>query len=122
MIKQKFKAVLRWGFVILGVLLALSLVRSISRIVGSGEKVKQAQADLDRLKKENADLTKELSGLQSVGFIEKQARDKLGLARKGEIVVILPDEDKLRQLAPELSVKHYDLPKSNWEKWIDLFK
>ena len=30
-------------------------------------------------------------------FIEKQLRDKLGLAKKGEIILILPDEETLKK-------------------------
>lgn len=118
---RKLKTILQWGMAGIGILLILSLVRSITRIVGSNEKVREASQHVSELQAENKNLSEELSTLQSVQFIEREARDKLGLAKKGEIVVVLPDEDKLRELAPKFSGKIYSLPDPNWKLWLRLF-
>ncbi len=118
---HKIKLLLQWGIVLIAFVLGISLVKSISKIVGSNEKVLKANEEVKTLQKENENLDKELKNISSVQFIEGQARDKLGLAKKGEIVVVLPNEETLRSLAPKIDEKKYELPISNWEKWMRLF-
>ncbi|HEY6012334.1 MAG TPA: septum formation initiator family protein [Nitrospirota bacterium] len=77
-----------------GVLLVLYLL--ISRVLGEMGVVKyyrmKAQyhaltEDIARLKQDNAKLTKDVRALRSdPAYVERIARDKLGLARPGEIV------------------------------------
>jgi len=105
----------------MGIILSLSLVRSISKILGSGEKVVEAEKQVLALENEKKDLNEKFNALSSITFVEKEARDKLGLAKKGEIVVILPDADKLREIAPKLEDKKYSLPDPIWKKWMKLF-
>lgn len=118
---QKMKVILQWGIVVMGLILAFSLVRSLNKILGSSEKITQAQNDLASLQKENIELNETLNDVTSVEFIEGQARDKLGLAKKGEIVVVLPDEDKLRRMAPKIEEREQSLPDPIWKQWLKLF-
>lgn len=119
---NKIKVILQWGIVLLALILGYSLVKSIIKIAGSSGKVEDARREVQGLKKENEDLNKELMAVQSVQFIEKEARDKLGLAKKGEIVVVLPDDETLRSLAPKVEEKTSSLPDPNWKQWLKLFK
>jgi cell division protein FtsB len=51
------------------------------------------QDDLQRLNKENAELTGEIRALKSdPAAIERVARDDMGLARPGELIFRLPDD------------------------------
>ncbi|MDP3994252.1 MAG: hypothetical protein Q8P91_00270, partial [bacterium] len=54
-------------------------------------------------------------------YIEKQLRDKLGLSKEGETIVVLPDADTLRKLVPPIPGEEEILPDPNWKKWLKLF-
>jgi hypothetical protein len=41
--------------------------------------------------------------------------------KEGEVIVVLPDEDILRKLAPLLPTEENTLPEPNWKKWEKLF-
>jgi cell division protein FtsB len=71
----------------------------------------QEQAENDRLKK----LVEEA---QKPEFIEKEAREKLGMTREGEAIVILP---KSQISNPNDQVKQKEENISNWKKWWRLF-
>jgi len=119
--KHKIKLFIRLGFLIIALFLSISFIRSITKIVGSNQKITDARKKVDELQKENEELIEKLKKVKSVQFIEGQARDKLGLAKKGEIVVVLPDTDTLKSLAPKLPQDKVNLPDPNWKKWLKLF-
>lgn len=73
------------------------------------------------LKKEKEDLQERLEEIRSEEFVEKQLRDGLGLAKEGDLVIILPEDEKLRQLVPKMDFRKESLPDPNWKKWLKLF-
>ena len=62
-----------------------------------------------------------LAEVKGEEYIEKQLRDNLGLAKEGEIVVVLPDEEILRKIAPSVPEEEDILPDPTWKKWLKLF-
>jgi len=112
-----------WSYLIL--ILALfflaSLTRNVFRILEAGKKIDEAQAGVDKLKDENEALKKRLVETQSEIFVETQLRDKLGLSKEDEIVVILPDSDTLKKIAPARPEEEENLPDPTWRKWLKLF-
>lgn len=107
---------------LLFVLTLISATRGIFRLTGSGDRVNDARKRLDEVKAEQEKLKRELSKIDNTFYQEKQARDKLGLAKEGEIVVILPDETMLRRLSPRRPEKvEADEDIANWQKWAKLF-
>ncbi len=118
---HKIKSILQWMVIIVALILGFSLVKSITKIVGSDSKIADAAQKVNQLKRENERLSNELKNVQSVQFIEGEARDKLGLAKKGEIVVVLPDASTLRILAPHETEEQKTLPDPVWRKWLKLF-
>jgi cell division protein FtsB len=105
----------------LGVLVSIILVvNSTKRILtfrATSMKVGEAQSRLEQLRKENEDLKKELEYKKSDQFTEGEIRNKLGLVKEGETVVIIPKEEDQPSSAKALEGKQ----KPNWEKWRDLF-
>lgn len=100
----------------------LSAARSVSNLVSSRNRVSLAEDRLEAVQKEQENLKDELAEAQSEYFAEKQARDKLGLAREGEIVIVLPEEDLLRRLSPRVvEDESTELLEPNWVKWANLF-
>jgi cell division protein FtsL len=60
--------------------------------------IRKVKANLDALSKENAALEQEVKDLNSdPRLIEKIARDDLGLARPGEIIIRIPAGQHLEQ-------------------------
>ncbi len=102
-------------------LLALSVIRNIGRVALVRSEVQKAREKVAKIEAENAVLEKEVEKAQSEVFIEKQIRDKLGLAKEGEAIVILPDEEVLRKLAPNPYQDENSLPDPNWKRWLKLF-
>lgn len=75
----------------------------------------QKEKKLAELKNKNQELKETLKGVQSQEFIEKEAREKLNMGKRGEVVVILPNNRTIKQP----NNKEEDLP--NWKKWYKLF-
>jgi len=88
--KIKWKKLLFWG-VILAFFGSIFISQQIT-IKGLNDKYKQYEEQLSRLQEKNAKLTSQLEQTQTDDYIEKMAREKLGLIKPGEILFI--DKDK----------------------------
>ncbi len=117
----KIKSFIRYLVLIIALITSYSLIKSISKLTGANQKIVNEEKYLSDLKKENDELTKKLQNVESVQFIEEIARNKLGLAKKGEIVVVLPDTQILKNLSPKLPIEKATLPDPNWTLWLKLF-
>lgn len=89
---------------LLGLLIAVMIVHDVFGTHGflamrrTQSEIKKVKADLDQLSKENATLEQEVKDLKSdPRLIEKIARDDLGLARPGEIIIRIPQGQQLEQ-------------------------
>ena len=120
-IKVRLSKYLTYILIIFLVMLTLSLFRNISRIRQTNQKIEEKKERVEKLKKENEELARKLEIVDRTEFIEKKLRDDLGLAKEGEIVVILPSEDVLKSLAPDYEEEEDSLPDPNWKKWLNLF-
>ncbi|MEK9143115.1 MAG: septum formation initiator family protein [Patescibacteria group bacterium] len=107
--------------VIIGVsaILVVNLSRSIWDIWRRRDILGERQAVLKRLEEENKRLKGELTYSESPLFIEAEARNRLGLGREGESIVLMPN-DKLQMTNGKTEDKTVvSLP--NWKKWWRLF-
>lgn len=116
-----FKKAIGYGALLLVILMSASIARNIRKVISIRGEVANEREKIESLRKENEELQKRVTETQSDEFIEKQIRDKLGLVKEGEIVVVLPDEEILRSLAPNVSEEEDFLPDPNWKKWLKLF-
>ena len=117
--KSRFIRILAF---ILGVFLTISLLRSIIDIWQKGGLLDKEEERLAKARLENEELTKEFERLQSPEYIEKQAREKLGLGKENEVVVVLPDEKTIKSFVPKIDTSGdevVNLP--NWRKWFLFF-
>lgn len=119
--KAKLKGYSVYLVVLLLLLLTVSLVKNILKISQAQDKVGRVKNRVEALRKENEELKEELGKIESETYVEFQARDKLGLTREGEIVVVLPDEEILRKIAPRFEEEAETLPDPTWKKWLKLF-
>jgi len=119
--KLKLGKSLRYIFIALFLVLSISLIRNIIKISQAGKVVGEASLRVEILKEENLKLQERLSEVQGEAYVEKELRDKLGLAKEGETILVLPEEDIVRSLAPKLTEEEETLPDPNWKKWLKLF-
>src|SRR3972149_10859127 len=119
--KLKLGKSLRYIFIALFLVLSISLIRNVIKISQAGKVVGEASLRVEILKEENLKLQERLSEVQGEAYVEKELRDKLGLAKEGETILVLPEEDIVRSLAPKLTEEEETLPDPNWKKWLKLF-
>jgi cell division protein FtsL len=93
-----------YGGALLGLLLFALVVHDIFGTHGylamrrTQQEIKKVNTDIHRLNKENVQLEEEVKELKSdPRKIEKIARDELGLARPGEVIIKIPQSQQLPQ-------------------------
>ena len=93
-----------YGPALLGLVVLVLVVHDIFGAHGylamrrTQQEIKKVNADLDQLNKENLQLKQEVKELKTDPHkIEKIARDELGLARPGEVIIKIPRSQQLPQ-------------------------
>lgn len=98
------------------ILISILLVRNIFKLLSVEDRIEGIKNKIVVEEKEREDLTRRNNEINTPGFIEEEARDKLGFVKEGEVVVVLPPDDYLRNLVPKLNEDNaVDQP--NWIKW-----
>lgn len=104
-VQKKLAALLKHhGRELLGLLVLVMIVHDVFGAHGflamrrTQSEIKKTQANLDKLSKENDALAQEVKDLKTdPRLIEKIARDDLGLARPGEVIIRIPQGQELEQ-------------------------
>ena len=93
-----------YGGTLLGLLLLALLVHDVFGTHGylamrhTQQEIKKVKAEVNQLNKENLQLEDEVKDLKSDPHkIEKIARDELGLAKPGEVIIKIPQSQQLPQ-------------------------
>jgi len=102
--------------VLVGIIFIVNSTKRILTFRDTSKSVEDAQKQLDRLREENKALKDELEYKKTDEFAEEEIRNKLGLAREGETIVVLPKEDSDDQ--QEINNR---VSQKNWQKWWELF-
>ncbi|MEK7141826.1 MAG: septum formation initiator family protein [Patescibacteria group bacterium] len=111
--------IVRLIIIVVSLVLIVNLTRSIWDLWRRRDILGERQAVLRRVEAEHARLQKELEYAQSPEFIEQEARNRLGLAREGESVVILPKLQITNSKTQTKEEKGENIP--NWKRWWRLF-
>ena len=120
-IVEKINKYLSLVFIVFIVLLSFSFVGNARKIKRANNLLEEKKEKLNKLREENSKLLQRLERVDSEAYIEEQLRDKLGFVKKGETVVILPEDEILRGLAPKRTFEEEVLPDPNWKRWLKLF-
>jgi cell division protein FtsB len=102
---ERIQPLLRhYGRALLGLLVLVLVVHDVFGPHGylamrrTQQEIKKVTADLDQLNQENIQLEQEVRELKTDPHkIEKIARDELGLARPGEVIIKIPRSQQLPQ-------------------------
>ena len=103
--EEKMRSLVRqYGRGLLGLLVLVMIVHDVFGTHGflamrrTQDEIRKVKANLDALSKENAALAQEVKDLNTdPRLIEKIARDDLGLARPGEIIIRIPQGQTFEQ-------------------------
>lgn len=106
------------ALIVLGLYLIVSSVKDLWFWSQKGSEVEKTQLKLETTIEEKNRLEKQLEYVKSADFVEKEARDKLGMSKPGETIVILPDNVE-KIVGGQEEKKKVEIP--NWKKWGQLF-
>lgn len=91
---------------------SLAIARSVYNQASKFKEIYQAEAKAGKLTREQEDLKAGLEKEKSSFFLEKQARDKLGFQRPGDVLYVI--------LGPEGATPDKEkTSRKNWEAWLD---
>jgi cell division protein FtsB len=102
---------------VLGLVVAVRLGSNVVKLYKSGGRLTEQEAKLVEVKKENKELKARLAQVQSSEFMEREAREKLGLGKEGEVVVIIPEKET--ESVKNKTQTQDDEP--HWVKWRKLY-
>lgn len=106
--------VARAVILVVSLLIAIGIIRSVVTIYQKRGIVSERQAVLKAEEAKHAELERRLSEATSSAFVERVAREKLGLVRPGEQVVILDTSQSSTSGTPVPEL-------SSWQQWWRLF-
>ncbi|MBI3559443.1 septum formation initiator family protein [Candidatus Gottesmanbacteria bacterium] len=106
------KQAARLAAIILALYLIITTIRSIFDLFKAGDKLTAREKRVEVLQKEQEDLLRQKAIVNNPNFLEKVARDQLGLSKPGEEMIIIP-ADLLKDTTPVILP---DLT-PNWRKW-----
>lgn len=104
------------GIVILILLIIVNSTKRISSLRDTSKKVDKVEEQLQVLRQENEKLKVELEYKKSDEFKEAEIRNKLGMVKQGEAVVVLPQKDDEGLTTND---ERQNIP--NYIKWWNLF-
>lgn len=119
--KKRLNKVIGYGIWFLILLLGLTLARNVAMAARIKAAISSEKNKVAKMQSDNQNLEEQILTTQTGVFMEREVRDKLGLAKPGEAIVVLPDDEALRKLAPPAPNQAETLPDPNWKKWLKLF-
>ncbi len=114
-----FKKTIYIGGFLLIIVICYSLAKQAYDSLQAESRVDTETNKLLALQRKNAELKKRLEEVNSIGFIESQARDRLNFSRAKETVVIISEEELQKVLGIVEEKKEEIIP--NWQGWLRLF-
>jgi len=115
---MQYKKIIYFIVIIILLLTINDLAHSIYDTWQKQDLITQAQQELTAEVNENSHLKKQISQVNQPQFVESEARDKLLLAKPGEGVIIIPNNQLHIDSTQE--AKPVDT-RPNWIKWWDTF-
>ncbi|MBU0613531.1 septum formation initiator family protein [Patescibacteria group bacterium] len=113
-------------FLIIGiavlVLFSVSLGKEVVRRYEVNKEIQALEKEVEELENQNTELADLIQYLNTNSFREKEARTKLGMAKEGEKVVVIPNIEVVAETATEaVGVPDNVEELSNPERWFAYF-
>ena len=84
--------------------------------------LKEKESIVASLELENENIKRRIEELGSDLYVERQLRDNLGMAKEGETVVILPNDEELRKLIIDFDLDENRVKLPVWQQWLEVFR
>lgn len=100
-----------------------SLAQNLLGLTKMDERMVVTQQELARIRAENQQLVAESDGIASGRLDEAAIRERLGMVKPGETLVLVPDElvTKAEEVVAQMPEKEIEAPKPVWRQWLALF-
>lgn len=115
------KKYLRYILLAAALFVIISMGRTVWGLLQKEKAIDEARERVEALKKEQEKLLETKEKIESDEFIEREAREKLGLAKPGEAIAVPPDEETLRKFAPKTEPESFPEELPIWKRWVELF-
>ncbi len=109
--------IVRWAVLIIGVVLFVRLAGNVLRLVNAGGRVADEEKKLKAAQALTQQLKGQLAQVQTPEYMEREAREKLGYGKPGEVVLVMPPQDQITN--NKLQITNQD--QQNWVKWRKLY-
>lgn len=113
-----FKKIIIAVAILVVTFIAFNLINQIISTLSVSDRLSRALESVHKAEIKNKELKKKLLEIKSPEFLEEEARNKLGLAKEGETIVIIPDE-KIKEVLGTTESAEPRLP--NWLGWLRVF-
>ena len=114
------KEKIRWMVIFVSIFMIISLFRSVVDLWQRRSIVKQEQERLRQIEQKHEALTQKFNSVQTPAFVEKEARERLGMAKVGDTIILMGDvsqKDGSQPSFPQSATPQ----ESNWKRWWALF-
>lgn len=106
---------------IIGAYLVISLSRQLFSLWQAGGRIEKIRKRVEEAREENERLKRKLSFVQSEEFLEREARNKLNLAKPEETIVVVPQEVIKMEVERAQKEKERRVEIPNWRRWYKAF-
>jgi hypothetical protein len=120
--EQSMKSkVLKGGLLIITIMVVVSFVQNVRSLQRGRLELAKIQEKIRIEEEKNQKAKKDLEIAQSNTYKEQQIREKLGLVKEGETLVVLPDKNEVRRLGEVQVTEKKTQEDPNWLQWVKLF-
>ena len=114
------KEKIRWMVIFVSIFMIISLSRSVVDLWQRRSIVKQEQERLRRIEQKHEELTQKFKTVLSPVFVEKEARERLGMAKEGDTIILMGDVSQKDESQPSFP-QSATPQESNWKRWWMVF-
>lgn len=100
-------------------LIIIQLSKNLWGFYVASQRINKEKEKIAQLTQKNEELREKLKEIQTEEFVEREARDSLGLAKEGETVVVIEEESITGSTGTTSITGGEDLPV--WRQWVRLF-
>ena len=113
--------VYKWLILILLFLILSSIYKNYAKYRSARREVAKLSAQKEKVIKENKEIEAKIKEIQTESYLDREIRNKFGYAKSGEVVIVLPPDEEIVFLVPDIKEEDIELPQLNWKKWLKLF-
>jgi len=104
----------QWGIILISSIVIVVLYRSVADLWNRRTIVEERKHTLETLQEKEKSLENKYEKTKTKEFVEREARERLGLMKEGESIILLPEQTG--ENSPEDVLKEVQ-QEQNWKRW-----